>query len=110
MSEQVPQDKPAKSDDLLWQQLKSIPAFRALLRAVEARFYQKIDLPGPVLDVGCGDGHFAQTTFDRPLQVGIDPWWRPLNKAVKSGAYELPLQAMGDDLPFPDKCFRQCIL
>ncbi len=105
MSEQASQENPANNDDLLWQQLKSIPAFRALLRAVEARFYQKIDLPQPVLDVGCGDGHFAQMAFDQPLQVGIDPWWGPLNKAVKSGMYELPMQAMGDDLPFPDKCF-----
>ena len=33
------------SDDLLWQQLKTLPAFRALLRAVEARFYEQIPLP-----------------------------------------------------------------
>jgi ubiquinone/menaquinone biosynthesis C-methylase UbiE/4-amino-4-deoxy-L-arabinose transferase-like glycosyltransferase len=90
---------------LLWQQLKTLPAFRALLRAVEARFYHKVDLPQPVLDIGCGDGHFTKMAFDHPIQVGIDPWWGPLNKAVKSGSYALPLQAMGDDLPFPDNCF-----
>ena len=105
MTEQPPSNHKAKSDDFLWQQLKTIPAFRALLRAVEARFYQSVDLPQPVLDVGCGDGHFAQTAFDHPLQVGIDPWWRPLNKAVKSGRYTLPMQAMGDFLPFHDNCF-----
>jgi len=93
------------SDDLLWQQLKTLPAFRALLRAVEARFYKNLDLPQPVLDIGCGDGHFAQMAFDHPLQVGIDPWWGPLNKAERSGVYALPLQAMGDNLPFPDYCF-----
>lgn len=97
------------SDDLLWKQLKSIPAFRALLRAVEARFYQHLDLPQPVLDVGCGDGHFSQMTFDHPLQVGIDPWWGPLNKAVKSGMYALPLQATGDYLPFPDQYFASAL-
>mgnify|MGYP001161512639 FL=1 len=48
------------SDDLLWQQLKTLPAFRALLRAVEARFYEQIPLPDPILDIGCGDGNFAQ--------------------------------------------------
>ncbi len=105
MTDQPPSSLHPNADDLLWKQLKSIPAFRALLRAVEARFFQHIDLPQPVLDVGCGDGHFAQMTFDQPLQVGIDPWWGPLNKAEKSGMYLLPLQAMGDYLPFPDQYF-----
>ena len=40
------------NDDLLWRQLKSLPAFRALLRAVEARFYAYIPLPEPTLHVG----------------------------------------------------------
>ncbi|MBE2223361.1 MAG: hypothetical protein IAF02_17610, partial [Anaerolineae bacterium] len=56
-------------DDLLWRQLKTIPAFRAVLRAIESRFYFAVDLPGPVLDLGCGDGHFAQMTFDHKLDV-----------------------------------------
>ena len=55
MSETI--DEPTTTqDDLLWQHLKTLPAFRALLRAVEARFYQQLDFPGPVLDIGCGDG------------------------------------------------------
>ena len=89
-------------DDLLWRQLKTIPAFRAILRAVEARFYFAIDLPEPTLDVGCGDGHFSQVVFDRKLMAGIDPWWNPLKKAQQSGMYEMALQAMGDTLPFAD--------
>lgn len=96
-------------DDLLWRQLKTIPAFRALLRAVESRFYRQIDLPGPVLDVGCGDGHFAQMTFDKKLTVGIDPWWGPLNKAKRSEMYEAVLQGMGDKMPFPDASFSSAI-
>ncbi|MCA9961417.1 MAG: hypothetical protein KC443_20400, partial [Anaerolineales bacterium] len=72
------------TDDLLWRQLKTIPAFRAILRAVEARFYHQVELPEPLLDVGCGDGHFAQMTFDHPLTAGIDPWWGPLQKAQRS--------------------------
>jgi SAM-dependent methyltransferase len=93
-------------DDLLWQQLKTLPAFRALLRAVEARFYAQIPLPDPLLDVGCGDGHFAQMALPgRTITAGIDPWWRPLNKAVRAGNYALPIQAMGDYLPFPDHYF-----
>lgn len=92
-------------DDLLWRQLKSIPAFRAILRAVEARFYFGVELPGPTLDVGCGDGHFSQMVFQRKIEAGIDPWWNPLTKGQKSGMYDLALQAMGDKLPFPDGHF-----
>ena len=92
--------------DLLWQQLKSLPAFRALLRAVEARFYPLIPLPEPTLDVGCGDGHFAANTFPgRTLTAGIDPWWGPLHKAVRAEKYHLPIQALGDRLPFADNTF-----
>ena len=93
------------SDDLLWRQLKTIPAFRAILRAVEARFYFAVDLPSPTLDVGCGDGHFSQMVFDRKIEVGIDPWWNPLKKGKKSEMYETVLQAMGDKLPIPDGHF-----
>ncbi len=97
---------PDTTDDLLWQQLKTLPAFRALLRAVEARFYEQIPLPDPILDIGCGDGNFAQLALPgRRITAGIDPWWRPLNKAVKAGNYELPIQALGDNLPFPDNYF-----
>ncbi len=98
-----------RKDDLLWRQLKTIPAFRALLRAVESRFYRQIELPGPTLDVGCGDGHFAQMTFDKKLTVGIDPWWGPLNKAQRSGMYEQVMQGMGDKMPFPDATFASAI-
>ncbi|HFQ94057.1 MAG TPA: methyltransferase domain-containing protein [Anaerolineae bacterium] len=93
------------SDDLLQRQLKSIPAFRAVLRAVEARFYYSIDLPRPILDVGCGDGHFSQMIFNEPVDAGIDPWWNPLQKSLHSGMYRVLAQAMGDKMPLPDNHF-----
>ncbi len=93
------------NDDLLWRQIKTIPAFRALLRAVESRFYQAIELPGPTLDVGCGDGHFSQMSFADPITAGIDPWWGPLQKSQKSGMYRVLAQSVGDRMPFPDDSF-----
>lgn len=95
----------SQNDDLLWQQLKTLPAFRALLRAVEARFYQYVQLAGPVLDVGCGDGNFAELVFPTGVAAGIDPWWGPLRKAQRSGIYGLLVQSLGDKLPFPDSYF-----
>jgi SAM-dependent methyltransferase len=103
-----PSNKDAK--DYLWLNLKDLPYFRALLRAVEARFYQDLDLPGPVLDVGCGDGHFATVAFDHTLDVGIDPWWEPLHLAsISSAAYRLLIQAQGDQIPFPPATFASAI-
>jgi SAM-dependent methyltransferase len=89
------------SDDFLWQHVKDLPAFRALLRAVEARFYQPLlPLEEPVLDVGCGDGHFASVAFPRRLAAGIDPAAASLREAQARGAYTVLAQSLGDALPF----------
>ena len=96
--------------DFLWPHLRDLPAFRALLRAVEARFYQDLlPLEEPVLDLGCGDGHFASVTFAHKLQAGIDPSAACLAEAHERGAYGLLPRALGDALPFPDGHFSTVI-
>ena len=67
--------------DFLRLHLRELPYFRALLRAVESRFYQDYPLAQPVYDVGCGDGHFASLTFERMIDVGLDPWHAPCGAA-----------------------------
>ncbi len=102
------------SPDLLWIHLKDLPAFRALLRATEARFYISLPFPEPVLDLGCGDGHFGAVALPRPPDVGLDPDTRPLREARRREAYRLLLQADGARLPFPDGVFgtvvSNCVL
>ena len=95
--------------DYLWRNLRDLPYFRAMLRAVEAGFYQEFDLPGPVLDVGCGDGHFASVAFEAPLDVGLDPWGDPIRQAAKLGAYTMLVQADAGRMPFPDGYFGSAI-
>lgn len=95
--------------DYLWEHLRSLPYFRAILRAVEAREYAAFDLPAPVLDLGCGDGHFAAAAFAHPLDVGIDPWSGPVRQAAKRGSYRGVVQGNGDRLPFPDGYFSSAI-
>jgi len=90
-------------------QLRDLPAFRALLRAVESRFYANVQLPEPTLDLGCGDAHFASVTFDHPLAVGVDPWWRPLREAARRGAYLVLAQAEGGALPFATGHFASAV-
>ena len=91
--------------DYLYLNLRDLPYFRALIRAVEASFYQTLDLPIPTLDVGCGDGHFTARTFDHPIDVGLDPWHGPIHEAGRRGTYRLLVEADGAAMPFPDGYF-----
>jgi SAM-dependent methyltransferase len=96
--------------DFLWRHLGDLPAFRALLRAVEAKFYQDLlPLREPVLDLGCGDGHFASVALPRPLAAGVDPVAGVLREARERGAYRLVARSLGDALPFPDETFGTVI-
>jgi SAM-dependent methyltransferase len=91
--------------DPLWLNIRELPYFRGLLRAVEAREYQNIALPGPVLDLGCGDGQFVTTAFDHPIDVGIDPWKEPVREAARRKSYQLTVHGSGDQIPFADRFF-----
>lgn len=95
--------------DYLWLQVKDLPYFRALLRAVESRFYQAFQLESPILDLGCGDGHFASVTFDQTIDVGLDPWTGPLQQASQRGIYGVTIQSGGDQMPFDNHTFQTVI-
>jgi len=95
--------------DFLWLNLRELPYFRATLRSVEARLMSEVELPAPILDVGCGDGHFASVTYDHKVDVGIDPSNRPLLEAGRRDAYRLLIQANGAHLPFGTASFGSAI-
>ncbi|HTX92767.1 MAG TPA: class I SAM-dependent methyltransferase [Anaerolineales bacterium] len=101
----MPIQSKTASRDYLWLNLRELPYFRSMLRAAEAAFYQDLDLPAPLLDVGCGDGHFAQVCFDRVLDVGLDPWHGPIHEAGARHNYNLLTEADGGSMPFPDATF-----
>ncbi|HET9587157.1 MAG TPA: methyltransferase domain-containing protein [Anaerolineales bacterium] len=91
--------------DFLWLNIRDLPYFRSLLRAVEAQFYQEIDLAAPTLDIGCGEGHFAELTFDRNIDAGIDPWRGPIREAKTRQVYRLLTEADAGRMPYPDGYF-----
>jgi SAM-dependent methyltransferase len=91
--------------DFLFLHISSLPYFRGFLRAVESSYYQDLPLPSPVYDVGCGDGHFASLTFEKKLDVGLDPWHGPIHEAQKYGAYKSLVEADGACSPFPSSHF-----
>ncbi|MBX7213002.1 MAG: class I SAM-dependent methyltransferase [Thermoflexales bacterium] len=100
---------PAEPRDYLWNQLAELPYFRALLRAVESRYYADLPMVAPVLDLGSGDGSFARQTFGRPLDVGIDPWKPPMAEARRVGAHAALALAEGAHMPFADASFNTVI-
>ncbi len=93
---------------ILRRHLDALPYFRALVRAVEDRFYQDLGLPRPVLDIGCGDGHFASVAFAPPLEVGLDP--DPvLREAARRGGYRLVIRADGAHIPIVSSYFASAM-
>ena len=105
----IPVESQQAKKDHLWFQISSLPYFRGLLRAVEARFYENIELPAPTLDLGCGDGHFATLAFDRPLETGLDPWRAPVSEARRRGGYLQVIEANGQDIPFDTAHFASAV-
>jgi SAM-dependent methyltransferase len=76
------------------------PLALALERAMECAQYVGHDLERPVLDVGCGDGTFAEVLFG-PDQVdhGLDPDPLELARARARRMYRELHQASGADVP-----------
>lgn len=87
----------------------------ALFRALEMRLYFETDkpFPGPILDVGCGDGGVAAMlqeggVIERPL-CGLDYDHNEIQKAKKTRGHLLLLQADANFLPFPEASFSTVI-
>ena len=92
-----------------WPMLRSLPYFRALLRAVEAGFYDDYELARPVLDLGSGDGHFASVVFPQALDVGTDPAWVSLIESKQGATHRLLAQALGSEMPFAKDYFSSAV-
>jgi SAM-dependent methyltransferase len=96
--------------DYLADHLRDVPAFRALLRGVECRLFEAAGrLEQPILDLGCGDGHFASMAFDEPLFTGIDPDEAMVREAKRRGVYRWPIVADATRMPYGDETFPTVI-
>jgi SAM-dependent methyltransferase len=108
MSSSLPSSFP-EGPDFLRENLTAVPAFRALLRAVECRLYARRELREPVLDLGCGDGHFSSVAFSEPVTVGVDSRMDTLGEAASSRSYQLVVAADATALPFRDGSFATIV-
>lgn len=89
--------------------LPLVPAFRALLRGVECRLISSVEMPPPVLDVGCGDGLFARVLAGGRWFAGIDRDAASVREAAARGAHAHALVASGTHLPFADAVFNTVV-
>lgn len=91
--------------DILWQHLSQLPTFRALIRAIEHRLILELGpLARPLLDIGCGDGHFAQVTI-KTAEVGIDIAHASLVEANRRGVYAHLDVASAWNIPYRSGAF-----
>lgn len=97
------------SRDYLIEHLTTVPAFRALLRAIEARKMAVVNYPRPILDLGCGDGNFAALTFNEPIDVGIDPSASAITEARATKMYRELRVTDGLTIPYPDNSFASVL-
>jgi SAM-dependent methyltransferase len=100
---------PDEIPDVLSQHLSRVPVHRALIRALEHRLFAQESLVHPVLDIGCGDGHYAAAAFPGGIDVGIDVTEEIVAEARQNGPYGRVEVASGTALPYADATFQTVI-
>lgn len=85
----------------------------ALWRAIEARLISQIPFKSPVLDLGCGDGSFAEL-IQKKIDWGVDILSSDVEEAKRKAIYKQVLVADALQLPFEDQKFgtvlSNCVL
>ncbi len=93
--------------------LSTLPVHRAMIRVVEALLVGAETLTGPVLDVGCGDGHFARAVLapsaSSKVDAGFDPWLPSVQEAHRTGVYRMTLTGAGEAMPFGNGTFNTVV-
>lgn len=86
--------------------LKEKPFFFSIVRPKEASLYQPYKpFKKPVLDLGCGDGFFAEVAFGK-IDAGIDPEEKALSEAKKRKIYKEIKPYDGRKIPYPASTFQ----
>ena len=90
-----------------------------MIRVVECMLVGSETFPRPLLDVGCGDGHFAASCLPKAadgtaVDAGIDPAATSAAEAQATGAYRHVFVGSAARLPFEDASFASvmsnCVL
>ena len=98
-----------RTERILRAHLREMPLHRVLIRTIEARILSEVELLRPILDVGCGDGHFGSTIFPSGADVGLDRGISDLAEARERGVYRVLVDADSGAMPFPNGRFRSAV-
>ena len=99
----------ASAVDVLRAHLREMPLHRVIMRSIEARILSAVDYPRPILDVGCGDGHFASVVFPEGVDVGLDPGMDEAVESTRRGAYRVVVRADSTAMPFANASFGSVV-
>lgn len=93
-------------DDFFRRYLGEAPVPLAIERSLECAILSRQRFEAPVLDIGTGEGMFAYILFDEPIDVGIDPDARELERAKQYGMYRELINCGGASVPKPSGSFK----
>lgn len=79
--------------------INETPLALAFERTIESRIYKTLPLNRPILDLGCGEGLFAKLVFSEPIDTGLDPNPKELEKARENGGYKELMLCEGASIP-----------
>ena len=99
----------AHGENILRAHLREMPLHRVIMRTIEARILSDVEFPRPILDIGCGDGHFGSIVFRGGADIGLDPGLADLAEAAHRGAYRLLVSADSGAMPFPRAWFGSVV-
>jgi len=90
--------------DFIREYARQAPLALALERALECRLLADYPLERPVLDIGCGDGRFAEILYGatEPIDYGLDADPAEIARATRRGVYATLLTASATAIPLPD--------
>jgi SAM-dependent methyltransferase len=93
-------------NDLLLRYASVAPLALAFERYFECNIFLNLPLERPILDLGCGEGLFANILFVEKIDTGIDPNPRELKRARQLDSYVELIQCFGDKIPKPDGSYK----
>lgn len=99
------ENSPGSGREYLRGYLRVSPAALAVWRAIEAKWLATVDIPRPLLDLGCGFGEFTGVFFDTPVDVGLDIRLEDLKQSAVNGRYGSVVRADARRMPFADGSF-----
>jgi len=82
------------------------PSALAFERSIECALHVERPWPAPILDIGCGDGIFAEILFAGKIDTGIDPDATEIERAKPLDKYKELIVCTGDNIPKEDASYN----